>query len=1304
MTQYIKTVLDVDASKAVAGFAQGEKAIDGYAAKVKTVGSDAERAATQGGAGLARLTGSIRENRAAWDDLSTKAMIGGAALAGGLGLAGKAAIDWESQWAGVEKTVDGTDAQMAKLEGGLRNLAKELPATHEEIAGVAEAAGQLGVARKDILGFTETAIALGESTNLSAEEAATSLAKFSNIMGTAAREGVVGYEKLGSTLVELGNNGASTERDIMSMALRLAGAGKQIGASESDILAMANALSSVGIEAELGGGAMSRALLEMNTAVIGGGDELEKFAQISGMSAQEFAAKWRSDPIAATNDFVGGLGRIGASGGDASAALDSVGLSGTQNAQVLLRAAGSSDLMTESLKQGSAEWKVHSALAEEAGKRYATSESQLAIARNQIKDAAIDLGGALAPAAVKVAQTVGGMANAFSSLPGPVQSTITGVAGVTSGLLLLGGATVKAVGWAQDMQRTLKDVGMLTPRVEKGLKGAATGAKLLGQALAITAAVGTVGSLLQDKGDSAGVAQLTKDLLDADDAVSIFNDSISSNAADLGMIQGDVTSFGDALKIALDPGWMDNVTGGADSLFKALSFGAADMQTSVDESSKVLGDLDNVLTGLVSSGRQDLAEQMFGQFASKASDLGYSADELKGKLPGYTEALASAGNEAKLAGDGASQMGGDLAGLTGEAEGTEEAVDDLVDTIESLGDSFLDEREAARAYQEALQEMRESLRENGSAYGLSTKAGRANMESLEGIAKAARDSAAATFEQTGSVEKAEAILAKGRRDVDRYAGSLDGASGDARRLKDNVLQLPAEAKTEFKAVGAEAAVGNAAQFGLALGGIPPKKDVKISEYGSTDSAGRVDILNKMIGAVPLVKTAKVTETGATHSAVRVNNMSTKIRDLKGKTVSVLEAGATASRDRVVKMDGAIFGLKGKQVSVTEIGSTASGARVVRFKGEIYTLNGKTVSVGANVFGGAEVGALVGQINQVQDKTATVTVNRVTNTISRVFGGNADGGMHEGSGAGLVQSFADGGHWDGSFRTARPQIRPAGGRGVNWAEEGAGPWEAFISGHPGKKARSLAILDQVAARLGRATMPLDGIQSFASGGVYGTWRKWLLEAQRMSRENKYRFEDGSRMIRVFEDGSAQWRGYSAPTAEARRVIARLNAAQERYEDALNARDRQRSATKSAPKRYTGQHSAEYNRKQAEWKRIRRQRANKAQYTGQHSDYYNRKQAEWRRIREEKAAPKSWAGHAFQRMPVSQHAGRTYVAPQFRTVASGGASTVTQVDSRAIGAAVASAVGSEIRQLRVVTTINGRDFQGTLQKTARDRKGR
>ena len=57
------------------------------------------------------------------------------------------------------------------------------------------------------------------------------------------------------------------------------------------------------------------------------------------------------------------------------------------------------------------------------------------------------------------------------------------------------------------------------------------------------------------------------------------------------------------------------------------------------------------------------------------------------------------------------------------------------------------------------------------------------------------------------------------------------------------------------------------------------------------------------------------------------------------------------------------------------------------------------------------------------------------------------------------------------------LRPAGGRGlVQWAEEGAGPWEAFIPGAESKRPRAVGILRDVADRFGY------GLVQMADGGI------------------------------------------------------------------------------------------------------------------------------------------------------------------------------------------------------------------------------
>lgn len=79
------------------------------------------------------------------------------AALGTLAAAGiRAGVEYEQAFAGVRKTVDATEQQLASLNTGIRNMAKEMPTSAVEIAGVAEAAGQLGIQTDNILGFTKT--------------------------------------------------------------------------------------------------------------------------------------------------------------------------------------------------------------------------------------------------------------------------------------------------------------------------------------------------------------------------------------------------------------------------------------------------------------------------------------------------------------------------------------------------------------------------------------------------------------------------------------------------------------------------------------------------------------------------------------------------------------------------------------------------------------------------------------------------------------------------------------------------------------------------------------------------------------------------------------------------------------------------------------------------------------------------------------------------------------------------------------------------------------------------------------------
>lgn len=364
----------------------------------------------------------------------------------GLGVvAFNAAQDFETAFAGVTKTVDGTAKQIAGLRQGIIDMSKELPSTTTEIAAVAEAAGQLGIKTEDILTFTRVMLDLGNTTNLTAVEAATALAQLGNIIQLSGDQ----WDELGSTIVDLGNKGASTEADIVQMALRIAGAGKQVGLTAPQILSVGAALANVGLEAEAGGSAISRTLIEMATSVAVGGDALEGWAAIAGTSVGEFAELFERDAAGALVKFIAGLQRIDKEGGSVLLTLDELGIREIRQRDAILRLVGAGDMLTKTLDTGNQAWSENNALTDEAAKRYETNQAKMDIIKNKLTDVARVLGETLMPIVERVADWIARMAEKFQALDPEMQKIIlvvAGLAAVLGPLLVVLGSFVTVLG------------------------------------------------------------------------------------------------------------------------------------------------------------------------------------------------------------------------------------------------------------------------------------------------------------------------------------------------------------------------------------------------------------------------------------------------------------------------------------------------------------------------------------------------------------------------------------------------------------------------------------------------------------------------------------------------------------------------------------------------------------------------------------------------------------------------------------------------------------------------------------------
>lgn len=366
----------------------------------------------------------------------------------------KAAMDFETAFANVAKTVDGVADSTGKLtpQGEalaqtFRNLSKEMPATTTELSAIAALGGQMGVPIEQLANFTKHVSALGVAVEgISTEDAAAGLAQIGNISG----EGTSKIAEMASALVHLGNNSNATEADILEFTKRLAGAGTTAGMSVPEIMALGTAMANVGLNAEAGGTAMSQVIQKIGVAVSEGGVKLAEFAKVAGMSADQFAAVWQRSPIEAIQAFILGLSTMRDRGVDLNLTMGELGTEGIRISDTLKRMAGDSEGLGRALGIANEGFESANAHLTEAEKKYATTANELRTLWNRVTDLGITLGGALLPVlrdgisvVEKLIPFLEAGANAFAALPEPVRLVAVGIAGLAAAigpiLIALGG-------------------------------------------------------------------------------------------------------------------------------------------------------------------------------------------------------------------------------------------------------------------------------------------------------------------------------------------------------------------------------------------------------------------------------------------------------------------------------------------------------------------------------------------------------------------------------------------------------------------------------------------------------------------------------------------------------------------------------------------------------------------------------------------------------------------------------------------------------------------------------------------------
>lgn len=774
------------------GTEQAEKALEKFAKRYGTLNQET------GAMELGATASALAQSSVKADQMAAKlervsaacATVGGALTKGvtvpiavTAGAAVKASMDMESAFANVRKTLDTSEEGYSKLYDAAVNMSTVHPIAATEVANVMALGAQLGIAEENLTGFAETVYGLDIATDLDTESAATNMAQFANICGTAQDQ----LSNVGSTVVALGNTSATTESTIMDMGMRIAAAGSQAGMSEANILAISAALASVGMEAEAGGTAMSTTISQINKDVATNGEHLETWAQLAGTSVEEFKAAWSAGGDSTTRvfaDIVQGMAQTSDEGGNLTVILEELGITGIRQSDAMQRLAGAGDLLTSSIDTANEAYAENTALSNEVANFEDTLANKFEVTKNKVVAAGIQMGGPLLDslsgvidASQPLIDSLTQAAQAFADMDADGQRTVLTVLAVAAaagpvitafGKVAGAGATVLRVYadvtsamalWAQNAAKAKAAAAATASGMGRIDSAAASLASKLSLAKVGVAGLAAVATLA-----IATAADYIRKQKEAEQATDGLRNAQLNAATVYGPLRASMQQMADETERAADS------SGQAASGFNAYSSELTLMKTSVDDATAAQAQLaekvGNTFADAYTS--QAMIDGYAGTIESLANRSNLSAQE-QAKLQSAVDGLNEACGTSYSVLDAEN---GILADQAGKAMETTEEIQKLAeakkiaameDALNSAyADSMRQQQDAAVALAEALENQRVAHERMANSQGASN-------EELQ--------------RWRADMESADAQVQKAQANVDSLAGTTNGYTGQLTLLQ-----------------------------------------------------------------------------------------------------------------------------------------------------------------------------------------------------------------------------------------------------------------------------------------------------------------------------------------------------------------------------------------------------------------------------------------------------------------------------------------------------------------------------------------
>ena len=380
----------------------------------------------------------LANTRYALHDVSTTMAVAGAGLLLSTGLFIKAAADYETAMAAIQRTGELSSAQTADLRREIVAIAQDIPVAFADIAKVGELAGQLNVPADRIAQFSKSVLMFSATTNTTAEAAATAFGRLDTLLPDVQGN----YDALGSSILKVGINSVATESEIITTTSQIAAAGAQAGLTADQVIGLSASFASLGVAPEAARGTVIRVLGLMNAAVAEGGAKLDAFADVAGVSADKFASTWGSAEFSST--FMGFLQGLQKEGNQAQLTLKDLGIWAARDQNNFLKLSQNTDIVAASFADAASGFNDAGLLAENFGIKSATLNSKLQVLVNSFQALMATIGTSGAGALGTLIDGLNGILKAAEKLANnPLAQWLATAVGATvalSGVVALAGS------------------------------------------------------------------------------------------------------------------------------------------------------------------------------------------------------------------------------------------------------------------------------------------------------------------------------------------------------------------------------------------------------------------------------------------------------------------------------------------------------------------------------------------------------------------------------------------------------------------------------------------------------------------------------------------------------------------------------------------------------------------------------------------------------------------------------------------------------------------------------------------------